>query len=76
MQCLYIRMAQISKGRCFACQGWMAEAFSLPAEHMVLIIKDSSLSSPGSHQATEGKIHSVPEPYYNVTLYSNHQLCI
>lgn len=52
----------------------MSEAFSLSAEHMALIIRDSSLSSLGSHQVTEGKNHRVPEPHYNITLYSNHQL--
>lgn len=53
----------------------MSEAFSLSAEHMVLIIRDGSLSSLGSHQVTEGKNHHVPEPYYNITLYRNPQLC-
>lgn len=69
-------MVLVSKGRRFACQGWIAEAFFSVCRTHGVDHKDSSLSSPGSHQATEGKNHGVPEPYYNVTLYSNHQLCI
>ncbi len=38
------RKALTCEGGCFACQGWMAEAFSVSAEHMVLIIRTAHSS--------------------------------
>lgn len=69
-------MALISEGRCCACRGWTDEAISLSAEHMVLIIRTAHSPTPGSHQATEGRNHGVPEPYYNMPCYSIQQLYI